>query len=174
MVIVPGAGKSQQPLAVGYGHRADIQLLVEHLRDLHAVFFVKPLAQYPFGRGGDLQRRGGKRRGVLLKHGALVEQNAHKQRRAHGIGHHHRSGNAADQVQRILKRTGNQQNDRHLRHFGHKGNGTGGQRTKYLVRATALDHIAVHQTAEKPFNDRGDHTAQRRHPAHGIAMQPPG
>ena len=174
MVIVARTGKGQQLFPIGYRHRADIQLLVEHLGHLHAVLFVEPLAQDPFRRGGNLQRRGGKGRGVLLKHGALVEQNAHKQRRAHGIGHHHRSGNAADQVQRILKRTGNQQNDRHLRHFGHKGNGTGGQRTKYLVRATALNHIAVHQTAEKPFNDRGDHTAQRRHPAHGIAMQPPG
>ena len=154
MVIVPGAGKGQQPLAIGYGHRADIQLLVEHLRDLHAVLFVKPLAQDPFGRGGDLQRRGGKRRGVLLKHGALVEQNAHKQRRTHGVGDHHRSGNTADQVQRIFKRTGNEQNDRHLRHFGHKGNGTGGKRAKDFIRAAAFDHVAVHQAAEQPFHDR--------------------
>ena len=60
---------------------------------------------------------------------------------------------AADQVQRIFKRTGNEQNDRHLRHFGHKGNGTGGKRAKDFIRAAAFDHVAVHQAAEQPFHD---------------------
>ena len=174
MVIVSGAGKRQQLFAIGDGDRADIELFVKHLRHLHAVLLVEPLAQDPFGRGGNLQRRGRKGRGVLLKHGAFIKQNAHKQRRADGVSHHHRGRNTADQVQRIVKGTGNQQDDRHLRHFGHKGDRPGSERAKNFIWATTLDHVAVYQAAKQPFHDRRDHTAERRHPAHGITMQPAG
>jgi hypothetical protein len=37
-------------------------------------------------------------------------------------------------MQRILERAGNQQNDQHLRHFGHKGDRAGGERAKDFVR----------------------------------------
>jgi hypothetical protein len=47
MVVVSGTGKRQQLFAVGNGDSTDIQLLVEHLRHLHAVFFVESLTQDP-------------------------------------------------------------------------------------------------------------------------------
>ena len=78
VVIVADPGKRQQLVAIGYRHRADIQLLDQHLRDLHAVLFVEPLAQDPLRRSGDLQRRSRKGRGVFFKHCSLIQQDAHK------------------------------------------------------------------------------------------------
>ncbi|MNT00784.1 hypothetical protein D3C71_1616470 [compost metagenome] len=72
MVIVTGAGKRQQPFPIGDRHRADIQLLIEHLSHFHAVLFVKALAQNAFRRGGDLKRRGRERRSVFFKHRAFI------------------------------------------------------------------------------------------------------
>ena len=37
VVIVADSGKRQQLVAIGYRHRANIQLLDQHLRDLHTV-----------------------------------------------------------------------------------------------------------------------------------------
>ena len=58
VVIVADSGKRQQLVAIGYRHRANIQLLDQHLRDLHTVLFVKSLTQDPLRRRGNLQRRG--------------------------------------------------------------------------------------------------------------------
>ncbi len=53
VVIVPGAGKRQQPLTIRYRHRADIQFFIKYQRHFHAVLFVKALTQYPFRRCGN-------------------------------------------------------------------------------------------------------------------------
>ena len=148
MVVVADAGKRQQLVAIGDRHRADVQLLDKHLGHLHAVLFVEPLTQDPLGGRRHLQRRGGKSGGVLLEHRPLVQQNAHKQRRTDGIGHHHRRGNALHQMQGVLERAGNQQNDHHLHQLGHEGDRPGGERAKDFVRPAAFDQHAVHQTAQ--------------------------
>ena len=148
MVVVAGAGKRQQLVTVGDSDRADIQLLIEYLRHLHAVLFVKPLAQDPLSGGGNLERRRRKRGGIFFKHGALVEQDTHKQRGTHGVGDHHRRGNAINQMQRILKRAGNQQNNQHLYQLRDKGHGPGRQRTEDAIRPSPLDQHAVDQATQ--------------------------
>ena len=125
MVIVTNAGKRQQFIAIGDRHCADIQFLIQHLGHLHAVHFVKALTKDTLRGGRYFQRGGGKRRGVFFKHGAFVEQNAHKQRRPDGVSHHHGRGNTAYQMQRIFKRSGDQQNDQHLHQFSDEGNRPG-------------------------------------------------
>ena len=159
MVVVADAGKRQQLVAIGDRHRADVQLLDQHLGHLHAILFVESLTQDPLGGRRHLQRRGGKGGGVLLKHRPFIQQNAHKQRRTDGIGDHHRRGNALHQMQGVLERAGNQQNDHHLHQLGHEGDRPGGQRAKDFVRPAAFDQHAVHQTAQQPLNDGGDHAA---------------
>ena len=49
VVIVAGTGKGQQLFTIGNRNGTDIQLLIEYLRHLHAVFFVKALTQDPLG-----------------------------------------------------------------------------------------------------------------------------
>lgn len=87
---------------------------------------------------------------VYFKHRPFIQQNAHKQRRTDGIGDHHRRGNALHQMQGVLERAGNQQNDHHLHQLGHEGDRPGGQRAKDFVRPAAFDQHAVHQPAQQP------------------------
>ena len=166
MMVFADAGKGEQFFPVGDRHRADVQLLNQHLRHLHAVFFIKALAQNPLCRGGKLQGGGRKRRGIFLKHRPLIQQDAHKQGRADRVGHHHRRGDALHQMQRVFKRARNQQNNQHLHQLGDKGNGPRRPRTEDLIRAATANQDAVHQAAQQPFHHGGDHTAERGHPAH--------
>lgn len=47
MVVVADAGKRQQLVAIGDRHRADVQLLDQHLGHLHAILFVESLRRIP-------------------------------------------------------------------------------------------------------------------------------
>ncbi|CCJ85162.1 hypothetical protein BN133_1539 [Cronobacter dublinensis 582] len=159
MVIHTDAGKRQQLLAVGNGDRAYLQLLADHLRHLHAVLDVKTLAQNPFRRGGDLQRSGGKRGGVFLKHGAFIEQNTHKHRGPDGIGDHHRRGDVLHQMQRVAERARDKQNDAHLDNLRHQRDSPCGKRVKDFIGAPAANQPAMNDAAEQPFDNRRHHAA---------------
>ncbi|MNT00783.1 hypothetical protein D3C72_1352270 [compost metagenome] len=74
-------------------------------------------------------------------------------------------------MQGIFKGTRNQQNNQHLRQLCHQSYCPGSEWAKDFIRATTLDHVAVNQATEQPFDNRRDHAAQGRHATHGVTMQ---
>lgn len=154
MVIHTDAGKRQQLFAIGNGDRAYLQLLANHLRHLHAVFDVKPLAQNALCCGGNLERGGRKRRGVFLKHGALVEQNTHEHRGPDGIGNDHRRGDILHQMQRVAERARDQQNNAHLHQLRHQRNCACGKRVEDFIGAPAANQPAMNDAPEQPLDNR--------------------